>query len=151
MSEVRSLPRLLRLLVPCLLLMTCATAAHDDRRLLANPCAGGTGDTHPGHPIVCIDDRGTALTVNPASITVWDEDRSGNPVNVDWYTVSGNGDVKVNWKSSDCTVPDRCTKGNCKAKTKKGSAGKRCQYDIELEGFPMLDPDVVITRCCTGG
>jgi hypothetical protein len=149
MSEVRYMTRLLSLLVASMLLMTCASSDH--QRFAGNPCADGTGDTHPGHPAICIDDTHPALSVSPASITVWDEDRDGKPVNVDWYTVSGNGDVKINWKSNDCAVPDACTKGNCKAKTKKGSAGKRCQYDIELEGFSTLDPDVIITRCCTGG
>jgi len=148
MSEVRHLPRLLCLFVLSLLLMTCA-ARPNQGFSRTNPCAGGKGVASHGGPVVCIDDSATTLSVNPDPVTVWDADASGNPVTVQWFTKSGTGDPQITWKSDACMEPTACASGKCNGKTKKGATGKRCKYNIDLAGHPSLDPDVVLTPCCT--
>lgn len=118
------------------------------------PCnSQGKGDENRDRPIVCVDDSAGALSVHPDPVRaheVMSTDRKTPPV-IQWFTRSGRGDLKVEFKDAGCVTDIDCNKnGHCKAKViPLGGAGeKRCKYDVLLEGHPTLDPDTIIVGCC---
>jgi hypothetical protein len=148
MSEVRSFPRLFILLLASILITTCAR--HDRPAPFAgSPCAGGTGVDNREAPIVCVDDSGSALSVNPDPIRVYHEKRGGGPVTLQWFTKSG-GNLELRWQKDACVTSTVCNGGHCTAQTRADSAGQQCKYDVMVDGHPTLDPDVIIIRCCSG-
>jgi hypothetical protein len=152
MKHVQSL---VFLAILTLLLSACAS----NYQTLSNPCSGGKGSGDRKGRIVCIDDTRPhgELKPDPESVEVWERTRNlfGRAVKIDWYTVSGTGSVQIDAVPSTCvTVTNRAKPGHAFAKTKPVPPGKqeeRCKYTITVpeSGFPPLDPDIVIIRCCT--
>jgi hypothetical protein len=156
MSVVRLVPRCVVVFAAVLLISACAARnapAPGPNPFRGNPCAGGAvpGENRQA-PIVCIDDSGRKLRAYPDPVFVHDVKESDHltPVEIQWYTTSGIGDVRVEMESG-CVTEKQCDhNGKCAAKTIKG-ANKRCKYDVWIEGdakHDRLDPVVVITTCC---
>ena len=150
MSEVRSLARLLLVLIASFLILTCAQSNNRPANLAGgNPCASGGGLDDREAPIVCIDDSNTKLTVNPDPVKVWHQNRGGAPVTIQWYTKSG-ASFSFRWKKTTCVTKEHCpTAGHCTAKTLSTATGETCKYDVVVPGHPDLDPDVVVSGCCS--
>jgi hypothetical protein len=152
MSEVRLVPRFVLILAAALLISACA-ARPAPAPLRGNPCAGGAVPAENRQaPIVCIDDSGRKLRAYPDPVFVHDVKESDRitPVEIQWFTTSGLGDVEVQLEDG-CVTEKQCDRhGKCSAKTIRG-ANKRCKYDVWIEGdkeHEKLDPVVVITTCC---
>jgi len=148
MSQVRILLRWFLLVTAVLVLTTCAHTP-DNPALVGNPCSAGAGKDDRNAPIVCVDDTGEALSVNPDPIRVHDVGQSNRrPVVIHWWTRSGSNDLGI--KVADgCVTNVRCRGGHCMAKTKPTDAsGAQCKYDVWTGKHPRLDPDIIIVDCC---
>jgi hypothetical protein len=154
MTVARLVPRCVFLLAATLMIAACAARqAPGPNPLRANPCLGGAvPPENKQAPIVCIDDSARKLRAYPDPVFVHDVKQSDRttPVEIQWYTTSGTGDVEVELESG-CVTEKACNRnGQCTAKAIKG-ANKRCKYDVWIEGdtnHDKLDPVVVITTCC---
>lgn len=152
--------RYLVVLGMCLVLCACAPygvkPVVDSNQIteLENPCGVGTGSTGSrtiDAPVVCVDDSGATLRVTPDLTVLRDLDRvGGQPVEIQWYTVSGGNDLRIEIEpgcltSLVCERPGRCS---AKAIRRPDKTWKRCKYDVWTDRHPRLDPDVIITPCC---
>ena len=158
MSVVRWVSRCVVVLSAVLLISACAARtapgpAPGPSPLRANPCLNGAvPPVNLDEPIVCIDDSARKLRAYPDPVTVHDVKASDRtkPVEIQWYTTSGSGDVNFEMEPG-CVTEKSCNhNGNCTAKPMKG-LNKRCKYDVWIEGdqtHERLDPVVVITTCC---
>jgi len=151
MSEVRSLPRLLILLVASIFIATCAQNSRGPGAtgLAGNPCSSGKGLVNREAPIVCIDDTNTKLTIDPDPVEVWHKQRGGGPVTIQWFTKTGGGTIEFQWQKATCVTKEVCTTGHCTAQTLSTSTGETCKYDILMPGHDRLDPEVVVSGCCS--
>ena len=156
MTQVRILLRWFLLATAVLALATCAPTAKgpDDPGLRANPCNTGAGKDDRHAPIVCVDDLGGTLSVNPDPINVHDEGRgsggrgNGEPVIIHWWTRSGTGDLGIQ-VADGCVTDVNCRGAHCMAKTlPKDGSGARCKYDVWTAKHPRLDPEIIIVDCC---
>lgn len=113
------------------------------------PCAGGGGSSNRQAPIVCVDDSGPVLSVNPDPVTAHDVKKgTRQPVTVRWATVSGE-DLTVEMKDVGCVQNMNCSApGACTAVTIPGAV-KSCKYDVWTTPQKRLDPIIIITTCCT--
>jgi len=149
MSEARVLLRWFLLTTAVFALTT--TCAHSDGATptLANPCSAGAGKADRNAPIVCVDDTGEALSVNPDPISVHDVGKSDRkPVIIHWWTRSGGGGLGIE-VAEGCVTDVKCRGAHCMAKTRETDAsGARCKYDVWTEKLPRLDPDIIIVDCC---
>lgn len=148
MSKVRNLLRWFLLIIAVLALTTCAPSNGSVSRL-GNPCSEGAGKADRNAPIVCVDDTGETLSVNPDPITVHDVGKSDRqPVVLHWWTRSGGNVLNVEI-ADGCVTDVDCKGGHCKAKTRETDAsGARCKYDVWTDKHPRLDPDIIIVDCC---
>lgn len=119
-----------------------------------NPClGGGKGEKNPDRPIVCVDDTAEVLTVDPDTVWIHDTlstDRS-TPAAIQWFTKTGNGELRVRFKDERCVRNVVCTGTRCNAvAARKVAKGEeiRCKYDVLLTGHPDLDPETVLVGCC---
>lgn len=138
-------------------IVLCACAAQqsvsptDATALRGSPCANKAGSNDRNAPIVCVDDTGTALAVSPDPIRVHDVGQNDRlPVMLQWHTVSGRNDLRVEIEPG-CVTDVRCERpGHCAARTlpRNDKAEKRCKYDVWTDKHPRLDPEVIITPCC---
>lgn len=152
--------RLAIVLAASLMFMTCASRSFtagggvQPNRLTTGPCGGGKGTENRNAPIVCVDDGGETLSVNPDPVFAFDVGASGGrPVVIQWFTTSGGGNLRIDMKSAECVTAMSCNgRGKCTARTipfKPGETGeKRCKYDVLTDTHPPLDPDTVIVKCC---
>lgn len=149
------------LLAVMFLSLTCAMAPPPDPNttepappsLSGNPCLGGSGVKDPDRPIVCVDDSAEILSVSPDPI--WIHDRMSTnrstPATIQWFTKSGNGELRVRFKDERCVRRVVCTGTRCNAvAARKMDKGEevRCKYDVQLTGHPDLDPETVLVGCC---
>jgi hypothetical protein len=156
MSVVRLVPRLIVLSASVLLISGCARARPEPnpiRPFAENPCTKGTPAADKQAPIVCIDDSNRTLVAKPDRVFVHDvkaADRR-SPVQIQWYTTSGTGDVHVKMADSCRAVNVKgCNgKGKCEADTVPGVTTE-CKYDVWITGgkHDRLDPTVVVDGCC---
>ncbi|MFL6248451.1 MAG: hypothetical protein ACJ74H_20680 [Thermoanaerobaculia bacterium] len=156
MSVVRLVPRLIVLSASVLLVSGCARPApgpNPIRPIDANPCAAGVPAASKQAPIVCIDDSNRTLVAIPDRVVVHDvkeADRT-SPVQIEWYTISGTGDVHVRMKPGCTAVKPKTCNGNgkCEAETVPGSRTE-CKYDVWITGgkHDLLDPTIVVDPCC---
>lgn len=151
-------PRNPFVLLPLMFLsLTCAMQQPDPgsgTMLAGNPCAAGTGSKDPDRPIVCVDDSANVLTVYPDPVRIHDvtsTDRA-TPATIQWFTKSGNGELRIRFRDEGCVRRVVCTGTRCNAVAarKLGKMGEevRCKYDVMLTGHPDLDPETVLTGCC---
>ena len=112
-------------------------------------CAGGGGSSNRQAPIVCVDDSGPVLTLNPEPVTAHDVKKGTHqPVTVQWATVSG-ADLWVEMKEEGCVRNMNCNApGRCTAVTIPGAV-KSCKYDVWTTPENRLDPIIIITTCCS--
>lgn len=159
MSVVRLVSRLLILCVVTLMIGACARPATPNRgpgstNLVTNPCATGSATTSTKQePIVCIDDSARTLVAIPDRIHVHESKKENRslPVQIQWYTKSGTGDVHVRMEPSCTALLVKTCNGNgkCEAETKPGVTTE-CKYDVWITGgkHDLLDPEVVVDPCC---
>ena len=148
MSTVRVLLRCCVLITVALVLLTCSSADGVDTKRLMNPCSKGTGNTNRNAPIVCVDDTGATLSVNPDPVkvnSVGESDRQ--PVVIHWWTRSGGNMLNIEIKDG-CVTDVSCNGGHCKARTLPVNAHTQCKYDVWTDKHPKLDPDIEIDPCC---
>ena len=149
MSKVRILPRWCLLMMFGLVFVTCAgTGGDGDTTLKGNPCSKGSGTTNRNAPIVCVDDTGGTLSVNPDPIginSVGETDRQ--PVVIHWYTRSGGNVLSVNIQPG-CVTDVDCNGSHCKARTLPVTARAQCKYTVDTDRHDELDPEIVIDPCC---
>lgn len=117
------------------------------------------GSTRPEAPIVCINDSGTTLSVDPETITAYDRDpeKPGSPMVILFFTQSGRGDFQIVPRSGNCIEPQtehHCPPdaGLCRVhmlrRKPTDPKEERCKYDVIMKGFPPLDPFIVAKTCC---
>lgn len=151
MSEVRVLLRFFVLLVLTVVVCGCAqrAALTPSRGGGGGPCGGGKGISDRQAPIVCVDDTGATLSVDPDPIVLHNKMKSdGKPVTLQWFTRSGSNNLYVEIEPG-CLTEVKCNgKGHCTAKSRDLAAETRCKYDVWTDKHPRLDPDVVVTPCC---
>ncbi|HEV7238084.1 MAG TPA: hypothetical protein VGQ36_02510 [Thermoanaerobaculia bacterium] len=149
MSEVRIPLRWFLLATVVLALTTCAPNDRKPINPFSNPCNTGKGKADRNAPIVCVDDTGETLSVDPDPINVHDVDATDRkPVIIQWRTRSGSKDLNVEI-AEGCVTDVECKDGHCKAKTRETDAsGARCKYDVWTSKHPRLDPEVIIVDCC---
>ena len=112
------------------------------------PCAGGGGSSNRQAPIVCVDDSGPVLALNPEPVTAHDVKKGTHqPVTVRWATVSG-APMWVEVKEEGCVRDVKCASGQCTAHTIPGAV-KSCKYDVWTTPENRLDPIIIITTCCS--
>jgi hypothetical protein len=151
MSEVRILLRWTLLVPAALVLAACASSGSSggSGTQLANPCRTGPGTAERSAPIVCVDDTGATLTVNPDPIEVHDEGAGRAPVVIHWWTRSGSNDLGIEIEPG-CVTAVNCRGGHCMARTlPKDGGSARCKYDVWTGKHPRLDPEVIIVDCCS--
>lgn len=156
MSVVRLVARLIVLSAFVLLISGCARpmpAPKPIRPFDSNPCATGHPPASKQAPIVCIDDSNRTLVAHPDRVFVHDvkaADRT-SPVQIQWYTTSGTGDVHVKMAEGCRAVNLKACngKGKCEAETVPGTTTE-CKYDVWITGgkHDLLDPTVVVDSCC---
>ena len=157
MSVVRLVCRLIVLAAFVFLIGSCVRPNPDPnpiRPFGENPCARGSSPASSKQtPIVCIDDSARTLVAIPDRIHVHESKKENRslPVQIQWYTISGTGDVHVKMEPS-CTALKVKTcngKGKCEAETTPGLTGE-CKYDVWITGgkHDLLDPEVVFDPCC---
>lgn len=116
-------------------------------------CKAGNGSK--SRPMICVDQQ--TLTANPAVAHVFDvEAGNGHPTDrtvvVHWFT-QRSADLKVSFKSDECTEPVQCDgRGHCWARVKRLTSPqehRRCTYGMTL-GDSKIDPDadLVVDPCC---
>lgn len=147
MSILRQVPRFLVLFAAVMLVTGCGSWIN--RSTSGGICSGGGGSSNRQAPIVCVDDSGPILTVNPDPVTAHDKKKdSTQPVTIRWATVSG-ADLWVEMKEDGCVQQLNCNApGSCTAVTVPG-ASKQCKYDVWTTPENRLDPIIIITPCCT--
>lgn len=151
MSQVRILLRGVLFVAAALVLTTCASQSTSTVSPGGggNPCARGQGTNERAAPIVCVDDTGPTLTVNPDPITVNDEGAGRAPVMIHWWTQSGGNSLGIEIQPG-CVSDVTCRGGHCSARTlPRESANARCKYDVWTDKHPRLDPEVIIVDCCS--
>ena len=117
---------------------------HDECRPAASPHA----------PIVCVDNTGSALSVDPYRVVAYDEypKDSGRPVVILFVTQEKPAEFKLVEKTSGCIEKQNCvtSAGLCQVTVKRlgGAPGKVCEYGIEMVGFPTMDPEIKLKPCC---
>lgn len=104
-------------------------------------------------PIVCVDDSRDVLSVSPDPFVLHETPSPAGsaPPTVQWFTMSGRGDLKVIFKDTECVRNVNCNGPRCTAIASKldpGETQQRCKYDVQLTGHPDLDPDGILTGCC---
>lgn len=104
-------------------------------------------------PIVCIDDSATTLRVDPDPFRIHETPSPAGtaPPTVQFFTMSGKGDLRVVFKDNECVRNVTCAGGRCTAIASKldpGETEQRCKYDVQLTGHPTLDPDGILIGCC---
>jgi hypothetical protein len=104
-------------------------------------------------PIVCVDDSQSVLRVDhdPFVLHETPSPAATAPPAVQWFTMSGRGELKVVFKDTECVRNVRCAGSRCTAVASKldpGEKEQRCKYDVQLTGHPDLDPDGILTGCC---
>ena len=158
MSVVRLVSRLIVLSAFVFLIGNCARPNPDPtsiRPFAENPCAKGARPALSKQaPIVCIDDSARTLVAIPDRIHVHESKKENRslPVQIQWYTTSGTGDVHVRM-APGCTALKVKTcngTGKCEAETTPGVAGAICKYDVWITGgkHDLLDPEIVLDPCC---
>lgn len=155
MSEVRQVPRYLMVLAVTLVIAGCAARQMPEPSPMpfrSNPCASGKARSTKQAPIVCVDDSARTLKVVPDPVVVHDVSASdrATPVTMQWFTMSGAGDVQIEIEPG-CVTDANCNgNGHCTAKTVPG-AHKQCKYDVWITGgnHDRLDPTVVVDGCCS--
>lgn len=139
-----------RVFVPIFVLFLFAACAS----IPTNDCSNGKGTKDRAKPVVCVDDTTERLTVDPESIEVWDVDPDDKikPVKIHWVTRSGGGDLSIAMKEGQqgCVdPPEKAGRGRAHTNTKKAKEDKSvCAYTVTVDGR-VLDPEVVIVRCCS--
>jgi len=127
------------------------TGALQPSRAGGGPCASKRGVENRNAPIVCVDDTGSTLTVHPDPIRMHDVGQNDRlPVMLQWHTVSGRNDLRVEIEPG-CVTEVKCERpGHCSARSmpRADKTEKRCKYDVWTDRHPRLDPDVIITPCC---
>ena len=147
MSEVRILLRWFLLVIVLVALTFCtASSSSSGGTLLRNPCGTGVGTTESSAPIVCVDDSGATLSVNPDPVTAHGKVNKV-PVMIHWWTRSGGGTLGIDVRPG-CVTDVSCSGAHCTARTIPTPGGARCKYDVWTDTKPRLDPDIVITDCC---
>jgi len=152
MSEVRVLLRFFILLV-FTVVVVCGCAQRNAVTPLraggGGPCGGGKGVSDRQAPIVCVDDLGATLSVDPDPIVLHDKLRGGgNPVTLQWFTRSGGNDLQLEIEPG-CVSEVKCDgKGHCTAKSRDIDSETKCKYVVWTDKHPRLDPDIVVTPCC---
>lgn len=117
------------------------------------------GSTRPEAPIVCIDDSGAELSVNPETITAYDRDpkKPGQAMVILFFTKSGTGDFQIIPRTGNCIEPQtehHCPKnaGLCRVhmlrRKPTDPPEETCKYDVFMRGKPVLDPFIVAKTCC---
>lgn len=113
------------------------------------------GSTRPEAPIVCIDNTRSRLSVDPFRVVAYDEypRNSGRPMVILFFTKTGTGNFKVVEKKGNCIADQDCVEGAglCRvtvADVKDDERERLCEYDIEMPGFPPMDPEMLIKTCC---
>lgn len=154
MSEGRILLRWILLITAALVFTTCKSASDTyapspgGGALAANPCKTGAGKADRNAPIVCVDDSGATLSVNPDPVEVHDEAAGRAPVVIHWWTRSGGGELGIEVQPG-CVTDVNCRGAHCMARTlPKDDGGARCKYDVWTATHPRLDPEVIIVDCC---
>ena len=153
MSEVRILLRGILLFTVVLVLAGCAAqstvsggAAAGTR--MTGVCGSGAGKADRNAPIVCVDDSGPALSVNPDPVhvhSVAQADRQ--PVVIHWWTRSGGNTLNLEIQPG-CVTDLTCNGPHCTARTLPQTERKQCKYDVWTQVQPKLDPDIVVDPCC---
>lgn len=156
MLEPRSLFRFAALAASAILITTCAanpgatSPSPGSGSLRSGPCASGAPPSADMNaPIVCVDDSGSALTVDPDPVRVHDVVAPGKaPVVLQWFTRSGGNNLHIDIENG-CTEKVTCNRGHCTTKTlPSNGTEKRCKYSVWTDNHPKLDPDIIITPCC---
>lgn len=154
MSEVRILLRWILLVTVALVFATCSASRGVDGgggdKTLRSPCGMGEGKADRNAPIVCVDDLGGTLSVNPDPIRAHDVGQSDRqPVVIHWWTRSGGGELGIE-VAPGCVTNVTCRGAHCTARTlPTDAAGARCKYDVWTAKHPRLDPEIIIDDCCT--
>lgn len=148
MVQVRMVSRILVVLV----IAACSSRPYNPGGS-TQPFGGGcaSGSSNPQAPIVCVDDTGTTLSVDPDPVRP-DDVQGGVPINLVWKTKSGGGDLRIEMKSNACVKNLNCNgNGQCTSQVIRASTAT-CKYDVWIQGGtqPRLDPTVVIQPCCGG-
>lgn len=150
----------LALVVTTLLLAGCAAAppapeSGSGPSTLGAPCrTSNEGVRNADAPIVCVDDSADVLRVHPDPFWIHETHSKGAAAGtpaVRWLTTSGRGDLRIRFVDEGCVRNVQCNGGQCTAVAAKLAAGekqRRCKYDVELTGHPILDPEGVLTGCC---
>lgn len=150
MSEVRILLRGFVLVTAALVVSACsAHGGGGGNGSLTNPCGTGAGNADRNAPIVCVDDTGATLSVNPDPVTVHDVGQADRqPVMIHWWTRSGGGELGIEVRPG-CVTKVTCRGAHCTARTLPAEAsGARCKYDVWTAKHPRLDPEIIIDDCC---
>ncbi len=147
MSKVRILLRWCVLVTVALVFITCApaTSGGGDKRLMG-PCSRGKGTENRNAPIVCVDDTGATLSVNPDPVKA-NATGTGAPVVIQWWTRSGGNQLHIE-VTPGCITDVSCDGAHCKAQTLPVTAHTQCKYDVWTDKHPKLDPDIVVDPCC---
>ena len=121
------------------------------------------GSKKPEAPIVCIDNTGTKLSVDPYRVVAFDEypKNSGRPMVILFFTKTGTGNFKIiekkretgnNEADESCIAEQHCVAGEglCRiiVPRLKDQKARVCLYDIEMAGFPPMDPEIEVRPCC---
>lgn len=147
MSILRQVPRFIVILAAVMLITGCSSWIN--RNTGGGICSGGGGSSNRQAPIVCVDDTGPVLSVNPDPVTAHNHLKNypSRPVTVRWATVSG-ADLWVEMKEEGCVQELNCSApGSCTAVTIPG-ASKQCKYDVWTTPTNRLDPIIIVTPCC---
>jgi hypothetical protein len=148
MPEVRVLLRWFLLVIVLVALTFCTASSNPSGGTLlrGNPCSSGVGTTESKAPIVCVDDTGATLSVNPDPVTAHGKVNKV-PVMIHWWTRSGGGTLGIDVHPG-CVTDVSCSGAHCTARTIPTPGGARCKYAVWTDTKPKLDPDIVITDCC---
>ena len=153
MPQVRILLRWILLATAALVVLTWSSSSSSTGPApggnpIANPCGSGVGDTNRNAPIVCVDDTGGTLRVQPdpiAAHSVGESDR--RPVMIHWWTRSGGNQLKLDIEEG-CVTDLSCRGSHCQARTLPVTERKQCKYAVWTDKHPKLDPDIVVDPCC---
>lgn len=126
---------------------TWATQDHEDR------CHRGSRE--PTAPMVCIDNTGSKLSVDPPRVEAFEEypKNSGQPMVILFFAKTGTPKFDLIEKKGNCIARQDCVQsaGLCRVtvvRLKEGEKERKCEYDIVMPGFPPMDPEILIKTCC---
>jgi len=154
MSQVRILLRWSLLVTVAFVFTVCSSNSGVDgsggTQFRGNPCRGGAGKADRNAPIVCVDDSGATLSVDPDPFTVHSYGESDHqPVMIHWWTRSGGNTLSMQM-GPGCVTEVNCNGGHCSARTIPTVTAKTCKYDVWTDRHPRLDPEITIDPCCPG-